>query len=446
MTPFVDLDDALNCMSPSVPPRSELFSLAPTGVGTLHQESLLSFLVRTSRAHAVNTRHLISEVFGAADPAISKLAYAAFFSGYASTVNGLGKYAEMFVSATERLTGIRNLRNLTMLPWQGFFPHNGQGLLARQPRWCAACLYQQHLLGLPTVFPLRWYIEVNRVCAEHKCTLENRCPHCGKAQPFIPRFPDIGICDYCRRPLAGTRPHENISQFQLWVNDAIGGMVMHQTDPDFAPSVDRFRDFVREQVQVMAGGNKAAFCRAIGFNDRGLDGWLNKSERPAVTQFLTLCYGVQVMPTDVFAGLPLSTVGTELRLSPDKLKYRGICPRPSLQRRKELEDSLHAKLNSEESPPVKIIAADLGVSPSCLRYWFPDLCELLSKRHRVAAKVRSEIYQAQQCCRVKEVVRMIRVDRRYPSRRQVNAVLRHEGMSLAQPYLLQAYLSALGDS
>lgn len=443
MNPFMDIEDALDCVPPVIPPRSALFSLSPTGGGTPHQESLLSLLVRTSRAHAVSPRHLIREVFGTADPAISKLANAAFFSGHAGTVNGLGHYAELFVSATERLTGLRNLSHLTLLPWQGLFPHNGQGLLARHPRWCPACLYQQRLLGQATVFPLRWYIEVCRACAEHMCALEDHCPYCGKTQPYIPRFPDIGICDHCRRPLAGRRSREDIPQFQLWVNDAIGSMVMRQSEPGFTPSVGRFRDFVREQVQVLAAGNKAAFCRTVGFNDRGLDGWLNKGERPAVTQFLTLCYGVQLMPTDVFAGPSPPVVMTGLRLPPGKLKDRGVCPRPSPQRRKELEDSLHVRLSLEEAPPVKIIAADLGVSPSCLRYWFPGLCALLSKRHRVAAKARSEIHQAQQSRRVEEVVRMIRVDGRYPSRRQVNTVLRHEGMSLTQPHILRAYLKVL---
>ncbi|MHB9100949.1 MAG: TniQ family protein [Sulfuricella sp.] len=446
MNPFMDLENALDHQPPpNVPPRSALFSLSPTGVGTQHQESLLSLLVRTSQAHAVSPRRLISEVFGAVDPSISKLSYAGFFSSLAGTVNGLGHYAELFVSATERLTGLQDLRHLTLLPWQDLFPHNGQGLLSRHPKWCPACLYQQRLLEQATVFPLMWYIEANQACSEHLCALEDRCPHCGKAQPYLPRFPDIGICDHCRHPLAGPRPQEVVPQFKLWVAEAVGGMVMRQTEPGFTPSIGRFRDFVRERVQALTAGNRAAFCRAVGFNDRGLNGWLNKRERPAVTQFLALCYGVKVMPKDVFEGASPSTVGTELRSPPTKLKGRGLCPRPSPERRKEWEEFLHIRLNSEESMPVTAIAANLGVGSSCLRYWFSDLCAALSERHRVAAKARSEIHRAQQSRRVEEIVKMIRVDGRYPSHRQVNTVLRQEGMSLAQPHLLQAYLKVLGD-
>ncbi|MDO9054553.1 MAG: hypothetical protein Q7U37_11585 [Gallionella sp.] len=227
------------------------------------------------------------------------------------------------------------------------------------------------------------------------------------------------------------------------MNDAIGEMVLRQSEPDFAPSVDRFRDFVREQIQVIAAGNRAAFCRAIGFNDRGLNGLLIKGERPAATQFLAMCYSMQVMPTNIFAGESLSMNGKGLCLPPSKLKDRGACPRPSLQRRKELEDSLHARLNSEAGLSVKEIAADLGVSGSCLRYWFPDLCATLSKRHKVAAKVRSAIQQERQSRRVEDVVRIIHVEGRYPSQRQVDYVLRKEGMSLVQPPLMQAYLKAL---
>ena len=222
-------------------------------------------------------------------------------------------------------------------------------------------------------------------------------------------------------------------------------MLMRQSVPDFAPSVDRFCDFVRERVQSMSAGNMTAFCRALGFNDHGLKGWLNKGERPSFPQFMHLCYGVNVMPTDVFAKLSLPAKGNEFRSLPSKFKERKVCPRPSPQRRKEWEVSLNAKLISQESQAVNMIAADLGVNASCLRYWFPDLCTLLSERHKVAAKTRAEVHHAQQSRRVEEVVRLIHVDGRYPSRRQVGNMLRNEGMSLVEPYLLRAYKKAIGD-
>lgn len=442
MSPFMDLDDALVYQPPLISPRSVLFSLPSSGVGTPHQESLLSLLVRTSRAHGVSPRLLIKEVLGSADIAISKLGYSGFFRVNAGTINGLGRYADMFVSATEKLTTHQNLRHLTLLPWQGLFPYNGQGLLARHPRWCPACLHQQHILGEDVIFLLRWHIEVSRSCTEHMCRLEDHCPYCGKTQPYIPRFPNMSICDHCHQSLAGIRPREEISQFQLWVDDAIGDMLTRQADSKFAPSADQFRDFVRERVRSMAEGNRAVFCRAVGFNDMGLTGWLTKGERPSPSHFLALCYGVNVMPTEMFAESPIPAIDAGFRLLLGKLKERKIRPLPSPQRRKELEDSLNAHLIADESQSVQMIASNLGVSQNCLRYWFPELCSQLSKQHKAAIKMRSGKHQLQQSRRVEEVVKIIRAEGRYPSQRQVDYVLNKEGMSLAQPHLLRAYIKA----
>lgn len=444
MLTLMNLDDALAYQPTELVSRSALFSLSPARVGTSQQESLLSLLVRTSRAHLVSPRLLIKEVFGGVNSAISKPCCTDFFSIDAGTVNGLGRYAEMFVSAMGELTSNQNIRYLTMLPWQGLFPFNGQGLLARYPRWCPACLYQQHLSGQDTIFPLNWYVDVSRICVEHMCHLEDCCPHCGKTQPYLPRYPDLSICEHCHRSLAGVRYRGEMPQFQLWLNDAIGGMIMHQSEPNFAPSVDGFHEFVRERVRAMSAGNQAMFCRAIGFKDQGLKGWLTNGERPSFTQFLALCYGVNVMPVDIFVG-GMAMDGSGFRLSPEKIKKRKACSRPSPQRRKELEESLNALLVSEESQSVTMIAANLGVTSSCLRYWFAELCALLSERYKTAIKVRSQIHQAQQGRRVEEVVKMIYMEGRYPSQLQVDYVLSKEGMSLVQPHLLLAYKKALND-
>lgn len=121
-------------LSVNVPPRSRLFSLTPGGAGTPDQEGLLSLLVRTCHSHALNPRLVIRDIFFEAEPSIRRIPTAAFYQRLAGTMNGLGKYAELFVAAMEKLTGRTDLRVLTMLPWQDLFPHNGQGLSARHRR------------------------------------------------------------------------------------------------------------------------------------------------------------------------------------------------------------------------------------------------------------------------------------------------------------------------
>lgn len=183
------------------PGRSRLFSLRPMHLGEPKQESLLSFLIRTSRAHAINPRQLIGVVLADVDPAIASLSYAGFFRRFAKTVNGMGQYAECFVSVLERATCVQGLRSLTMLPWQGIFPPNGQGMLAEHPQWCPHSLFGQVREGGERYIPLVWTLDAVKVCPEHGCRLEQHCPHCGKAQAFVPRYPDVGICSECGNSL-----------------------------------------------------------------------------------------------------------------------------------------------------------------------------------------------------------------------------------------------------
>jgi hypothetical protein len=238
---------------------------------------------------------------------------------------------------------------------------------------------------------------------------------------------------------------EQIAQFDLWVNEAVGNMVSNHAELNFVPSVEKFRDFVRQEVQRRTGGNKAEFCRSVGLKPQAIHGWLNKAERPSLTQFLTLCYGIGVMPTDVFTAASISTVVTEFCLPSGQLKKRKNCSRPDYQRQKEFESVLNAQLISVESLSVNAIAVHLGVSSGCLRYWFPDLCAQLSERYKVAVRNRAEAHQMKQRSRVKDVVKMIIEEGRYPSQRQVEYVLRNEGMTLIKPHMLQAYKEALGD-
>lgn len=443
MNPFMDFDDALDCMPPHVPPRSALFSLFPTGIGTLHQESLLSLLVRTSHAHAVNPRLLIREIFPMADAAIARLPTAAFFQRLAGTINGLGQYARILVSAMEKLTGQPNLCHLTLLPWQDILPHNGQGLLARHPRWCPVCLEEQRLEESGMAIPLVWSLETYQICRIHLVSLESCCSYCGKMQPCIPSYPDLAFCTHCRRFLGGTRTPATHPNFKAWVAEAVGDMVARQSMPNFAPTRERFQEFVREQVAVHTGGNRAAFCRELGINEFGVSGWLNKGERPSITQFLTVCYGTKTLPVEIFHASGQSAQMAGLRMPAGKLKERVAPPRLVLARRVAVEKILQEHLNTGVGHSVSAIAKNLGVGRACLRYWFPALCKLLSEQHRTMTKKRSDDRHRQQCMIVEEVISRIQAEGSLPTKRKVDKLLRTKGITLSQPHLMSTFRKRL---
>ena len=427
--------------------RTILYSLTPIGLGTPLQESLLSFLIRVSRAHAVNPRRLVGEILVQDNSAIGQLAYAGFYKKLAKTVNGIGQYAELFATVLEHATGTGHLRRLTLLPWQDMFPFNGQGTLAAHPQWCPNCLLAQCSEVGERYIPLVWTLAACKMCPIHDRTLETRCPHCGKHQSFIPRFPDSGICSECgsflvTETILNAKRHAPASRQERWAADAVFAMIARQSSQAALPTDDDFRVFIADAVDQRAGGNRAALCKRIGLRGWAFKGWLTKGKKPSMAQFLDVCCRFGVSPAHI--GSEKDAAAKELT-SPSygKRVGRKPCRRLTAGQRKEIRAKLDCCLAEEAALPVSTIASKLGVTARCLRYWFPEQCAALTARARLARADRSTYHQAKQQQQVKAVVQQLRQVGRNASRRQVSSAIRKEGMSLAQPHLLKAYREAV---
>lgn len=431
----------------SLPERSHLFALAPVDSPAEQTESLISLLNRTCGAHSVNPRRLVIEVLAKTTPDVGALAYSRFFNRLASTINGLGKYANLFVQVLESHTGRQGLSRLTMLPWQGLFPHKGTGMLAAHPRWCSACILEQRRNRDDIYFPLLWSIDDYRNCMVHGQPLDDHCPHCGKQQPFIPQYPDQGICHHCFRSLIHFSPGSTgtnlptVSAFESWTGRALGTMVAHhQSAVDFSPSVGEFHCAIRSIVKVATGGNRSAFCRAIGFSEN----WMSKAHRPSLKQFLALSYAVQVPPIYLLSGgALLNTNQYTLLLPPGKTKDRKRSPMSDGIYRDRLLKYLMEALRSEQANSVAAIAQQCGLRARHLRYWFPEACRRISERHKQSQRHNSAKRVEADVLRVYQVVQELRNDSRYPSWVKVNTILRKEGTSLVRPILREAYRAAL---
>ena len=437
-TELIDLDDIEDF---DLPPRSRLFNLTPIGLGTDRVESLISYLVRLARAHAVNPRRLVERELAQANPAIGKLR-TAFFRRDSATANGMGRYAELFVDTLTSLTTQPGLRRLTVLPWKDVFPHNGQGLLARHPQWCPTCLAEQARVGGESVFPLVWYFELYKVCHFHGLSMEHLCPICSKAQPFVPRWPLLSHCHHCQAPLAQGIARTSRDKQATWLAQMIGDMVKRQSAEPFAPTIHQFRQFVLAAVTETTGGNRAAFCRMLGFDNHGLRGWLNRGERPSFSQLLALAQGLGVMPADIFLEGPAVVKPAETTFCPGKALRRNKCPRPTPDERQKLSAALMANAAGDNPRPVSMIATKLGVSARCLRYWFPDLCARIAQRHRTHLKGQAAARHAAQCERIQTVVRQAAEKGGLPSRRRIGRALQAEQITLIRRDCYESYVRA----
>lgn len=109
-------------------PRSRLYQPPVAGVGTKDIEGLISYIVRVAAAHSVSPWRLLKKIYAVENSDIKAFMYPSFFNKYSSTINGLGKYAEVFVTDTEKLTGSSRLRNTTVLSLANLLPTKGCGL------------------------------------------------------------------------------------------------------------------------------------------------------------------------------------------------------------------------------------------------------------------------------------------------------------------------------
>jgi hypothetical protein len=154
------------------------------------------------------------------------------------------------------------------------------------------CLAEQALKLGYNYHPLLWSLELYKVCLHHACLMQDSCPRCAKPQPFIPSLPDLGHCTLCGASLlsmSSYAPSKERVDFSVKAESALYAMLeSHQRN---AFSLDTFRKNIALLIQHRADGNKANFCRDLGWDSWAVNSWLHKGQRPTLQRLLTI--GVQ---------------------------------------------------------------------------------------------------------------------------------------------------------
>jgi TniQ len=189
--------------SPPVPPRSQLYSLQPVGVGTGMVESLTGYVARLAEAHSVSVGDLVGRLLSdLANPKggiVTAGAKAARVGGHgfracSYAINGVTDRAATWVDAIEAATTRRDLRCLTLLPFRHALPDH----LFRQRRaWCMLCFEQWRANGQIVYEPLLWAIALASHCTVHARPLDSICRHCARSLSPLGVFSRPGYCEVC---------------------------------------------------------------------------------------------------------------------------------------------------------------------------------------------------------------------------------------------------------
>lgn len=428
-------------------PRSRLFQPTLIGAGTKDVEGLISYIVRIAAAHSVSPTRLLRKIYAVENPEIAEFLYPSFFNQYSSTVNGLGKYAELFVAHTESLTGAKVLALSTLLPLSDLLPSTGCGLLSDTPKWCPECIQEMLITHNDSYRPLIWSLKFYRACTKHKQPLIDICLHCDRVQPFIPRYPDLSRCAYCYQGLNVRKPGEDFefTEFDYWVFTALEDLIANLNRFGQVVAANTFVTFIKCAVEHFSKGNQSAFCKSIGLNSWAVKGWLRNNEKPSLPQLLAICYGMDTLPSEIFLK-PWDEVFTHqaLRRIPEKIVDRAERPLLKDGQLTELKHSITAIANDEtDYRPLAIVARQLGHRSTCLKYWFPIESAKISKKFAANKKAIGLKNAQAAIAAVSNIVEEIRGRGEYVSNRKVNDRLLRKGMSLAKPILFRAFKSEL---
>ncbi|WP_225547351.1 TniQ family protein [Chromobacterium violaceum] len=417
---------------------SALFALPPMRGGGRATESLLSYLVRLARAHQIDTRRLVRYTIWPALPLDGAGLAISFYREDARTVNGIGRYAHAFTQALEQLTSVQGLEGLTLQAWKGVIPEIGAGFLAKDVRWCPACLAEQRQQRVDSHFPLVWSLDAYRVCTQHHQPLRHLCPWCGKHQQLIPHYPDQARCTHCcgyLAPASILQPPEAIQETDLRRAHSLESMIA-APEGRIIPTQSQLMAILQTAAERWTEGEKKKLSRILGLGDRAISGWANKQQKPAFPQLLQIADKLDLTLHQLFTEPLPDQAPSSASPAPAKGK-----PHPAAQRSKAtLESQLRQQLNAPNtSEPVSRILKRIGVTRSYAKYWFPELLAQLTHKHQLSRQQATAERQIEDVERVGRVFRNIVADGNYPSIRRMSQALRTYRLSLQRKPLREEY-------
>lgn len=364
---------------PPVPaPCSYLYSLPSIGVGTAAVESFTGYLTRLAAAHAVEAGVLVNAELLPRVPCTkgasiggtpSKMPTSFFIDAF--PLNGIGERARAWVSVLERMTGIRGLDLLTLLPWSKTI--SCVHLLRTHRAWCPYCYGQPPGPADQQVYDrLLWTFQVVTGCPVHGCPLESICLSCTKEQyVFAPRMRP-GYCSRCQAWL-GRAPQSSINDRSesVRIAEMVGELLAASPRLPGGFALDRFRENLRtfrrcrKVHAIVEGGN--------------IRGWM-KGNAPRMDSLVLLSLHQSASMLDLLT----ERIVVEPRVTshPAHAHYRVDGS--------TVEAALQATLREVVPSSLAEIATRLGyLSVASLQFRFCDLCQAIIRKRRANLKLSS---------------------------------------------------------
>ena len=179
------------------PDRSQLFSVAPIGVGTPGCESLESYVCRLARRHLVARQAVQQLVNSSGEPVYVN-------SADTPRLDSPTESARIFGERLAALTMVPTVTRLGLGRFSGLI--SPMHTLRVRRAWCGDCFCDAREAGTPAHLPMAWSLFEYQRCLIHEQVLEVQCPSCNRhCEPSNSWSREIDHCPWCNRDLARRR-------------------------------------------------------------------------------------------------------------------------------------------------------------------------------------------------------------------------------------------------
>jgi len=421
-------------VSTKLPLRSQLYNLAPIGVGTRHVESLTSYITRLAQAHSISVKDLLQadllKGFIQSFSQNTRESQSSAWLRYSRAINGTRAWAKKCSDGFGKLTSRSDLHLLTMLPWASVIPT--RGLLKKSKAWCPRCYEEWINDELPLYEPLLWKFDFIHICADHHVILERGCPHCHKEIPHLSSRSYPGHCSNCGKPLfdaiAEAREISSMRspeiKWQLWMIDHIGELLAYAPNLIHPPNPEIICKLYRTQTDRHFDGTVTEMARLLGVTWIAVKTWITGKYIPKIENFLRSCYCFGVSPLQVLTVEELISEETIIRMPLWMEDNKRERPPRKLDKdwiRFEMEKVISAQYLFP--PSMADVARSLQIDQSHLMRLFPEQCSLISKRYRKFRSISKKNRTDRLCERVLEIVQSLHKEGRYPGYDLVGSML-----------------------
>jgi len=399
-----------------LPPRAELASFEPKGLGTPYRESLFSYFLRLADVHHVSpqnlARYLILPLFSSYDQHEN---FEQIFILESKYFNGMNTIPEQLVKAIGQLTGRNGLEDLTLLPLRQFI--SNYQLLAKKKKWCPICLFETSD-SRGAYDQLIWGINAINSCPKHQVRLVSHC-ECGDIPsiPFLNMKHLPGVCKYC----GGSLSHNNVSSLEPASKEENDRSQMVAELLEHTASLkhksENIAVFLRGAVSHFAQGEASLFAHILGVRKNTFHCWVHGQCTPNFGQILNIASMCRCPISHVLLGTqgPFESI-SEPNPIIQSTRQKNCWKRLS---KKDVGDQL-LMLAAQDSPITITKAAEIiGVSRRYLHINFngitTGMVEKWREHQRTDAKERLEA-----ACRIyRECAIKIAKEGRSPTRRLV---------------------------